>query len=98
MQEPLAPNLKHTRAFAKAWPEPEIVQQLAAQIPWFHACVLLDTHKPIGVAGWTLIKDLPPKLEESLPTVEMLEEELVEVMADEDGDQDKERDVGPEEP
>jgi predicted nuclease of restriction endonuclease-like (RecB) superfamily len=35
-------NLKYMRAFASAWPDRAIVQQLAAQIPWFHNCVLLD--------------------------------------------------------
>ena len=35
-------NLKYMRAFAAAWPDLAIVQQLAAQIPWFHNCVLLD--------------------------------------------------------
>jgi predicted nuclease of restriction endonuclease-like (RecB) superfamily len=35
-------NLKYMRAFAFAWPDRAIVQQLAAQIPWFHNCVLLD--------------------------------------------------------
>jgi predicted nuclease of restriction endonuclease-like (RecB) superfamily len=35
-------NLKYMRAFAEAWPEERIMQQLAAQIPWFHDCVLLD--------------------------------------------------------
>lgn len=35
-------NLKYMRAFAEAWPEDEFVQQVAAQIPWFHNCVLLD--------------------------------------------------------
>lgn len=35
-------NLKYMRAFAAAWPEREFVQQLAAQIPWSHNCVLLD--------------------------------------------------------
>ncbi|MBI3320344.1 MAG: DUF1016 domain-containing protein [Candidatus Omnitrophica bacterium] len=35
-------NLKYMRAFAAAWPQRAIVQQLAAQIPWFHNCVLLD--------------------------------------------------------
>jgi hypothetical protein len=29
-------NLKYMRAFALAWPDEPIVQQLAAQIPWFH--------------------------------------------------------------
>ena len=35
-------NLKYMRAFAAAWPDRAIVQQLAAQIPWFHNCILLD--------------------------------------------------------
>jgi predicted nuclease of restriction endonuclease-like (RecB) superfamily len=35
-------NLKYMRAFAKAYPDQPFVQQVAAQIPWFHHCVLLD--------------------------------------------------------
>ena len=35
-------NLKYMRAFAQAWPNEAIVQQAAAQLPWFHNCVLLD--------------------------------------------------------
>jgi predicted nuclease of restriction endonuclease-like (RecB) superfamily len=35
-------NLKYMRAFAEAWPEEPFVQQVAAQLPWFHNCVLLD--------------------------------------------------------
>lgn len=35
-------NLKYMRSFAAAWPDRSIVQQLAAQIPWTHNCVLLD--------------------------------------------------------
>ena len=38
-------NIKYMRAFAEAWPEESIVQQAAAQIPWFHNCVLLDKVK-----------------------------------------------------
>ena len=38
-------NLKYMRAFAEAWPDEAIVQQAAAQIPWFHNCVLLDKVK-----------------------------------------------------
>ncbi|MGD0951213.1 MAG: DUF1016 N-terminal domain-containing protein [Methanotrichaceae archaeon] len=34
-------NLKYMRAFAEAYPEELIVQQAAAQIPWFHNCVIL---------------------------------------------------------
>jgi len=35
-------NLKYMRTFAEARPEEGFVQQVAAQIPWFHNCVLLD--------------------------------------------------------
>jgi predicted nuclease of restriction endonuclease-like (RecB) superfamily len=35
-------NLKYMRAFAAAWPDEAIVQQLVAQIPWGHCVRLLD--------------------------------------------------------
>ncbi len=35
-------NLLYMRAFAEAYPDEQIVQQAAGQIPWFHNCVLLD--------------------------------------------------------
>jgi len=35
-------KLKYMRAFAEAWPDTSIVQQAAAQLPWFHLCTLLD--------------------------------------------------------
>lgn len=35
-------NLRYMRSFAEAWPDEAILQQLAAKIPWFHNCVLLD--------------------------------------------------------
>ena len=38
-------NLKYMRAFAEAWPDEPIVQQPAAQLPWFHNCILLDKVK-----------------------------------------------------
>jgi predicted nuclease of restriction endonuclease-like (RecB) superfamily len=40
-----ARNLKYMRAFAEAWPDRAIVQQLAAQIPWGQNCLLLDRLK-----------------------------------------------------
>ena len=36
-------NLKYMRAFAEAWPDGEFVQQAAAQLPWGHNLVLLDS-------------------------------------------------------
>lgn len=35
-------NLRYMRAFAQAWPDEAFVQQVAAQLPWFHNCILLD--------------------------------------------------------
>jgi len=35
-------NLKYMRKFAETYRDASIVQQLAAQIPWFHNCVILD--------------------------------------------------------
>ena len=37
-----ARNLKYMRKFAECYPDKEIVQQPAAQIPWFHNCAILD--------------------------------------------------------
>lgn len=45
-------NLKYMRAFAEAWPDESIVQQVAAQIPWFHNCVLLDKVKEPDERLW----------------------------------------------
>ena len=45
-------NLKYMRAFAAAWPKRPFVQQLAAQIPWFHNCVLLDRVSDARTREW----------------------------------------------
>ena len=45
-------NLKYMRAFAEAWPDESIVQQAAAQIPWFHNCVILDSVKSPAEREW----------------------------------------------
>ncbi|WP_020071393.1 PDDEXK nuclease domain-containing protein [Paraburkholderia caledonica] len=51
-------NLKYMRALAQAWPEPQFVQQPAAQLPWFHLCTLLDKVKDIGHRDWYAAKAL----------------------------------------
>jgi predicted nuclease of restriction endonuclease-like (RecB) superfamily len=38
-------NLMHMRAFAKAWPDPEFIQQPVGQLPWGHILVLLTKLK-----------------------------------------------------
>jgi predicted nuclease of restriction endonuclease-like (RecB) superfamily len=45
-------NLKYMRSFAQAWPDAAIVQQAAAQIPWFHNCTLLDKVKSAEERLW----------------------------------------------
>lgn len=45
-------NLKYMRAFAEAWPDEEIVQQLVAQIPWGHNIRLLDKLSDSEVRTW----------------------------------------------
>jgi len=45
-------NLFCMRAFAEAYPNEEIVQQLAAQIPWFHNCLLLDRVEDSTTRRW----------------------------------------------
>jgi predicted nuclease of restriction endonuclease-like (RecB) superfamily len=45
-------NLKYMRAFAGAWPEEPIVQQLVAQIPWGHIVRILDYVKVPAEREW----------------------------------------------
>ncbi|MCP2727902.1 DUF1016 N-terminal domain-containing protein [Symplocastrum sp. BBK-W-15] len=45
-------NLLYMRAFAEAYPDEQIVQQLAGQIPWFHNCVILDRIKDSAERLW----------------------------------------------
>lgn len=51
-------NLKYMRAFAHAWPDEAIVQQLAAQIPWFHNFLLLDKVKDTPEREWYIRKTI----------------------------------------
>jgi predicted nuclease of restriction endonuclease-like (RecB) superfamily len=45
-------NLKYMRAFAEAWPDEDFVQQVAAQLPWFHNCTILDKLKTLAERTW----------------------------------------------
>ncbi|HJT71309.1 MAG TPA: PDDEXK nuclease domain-containing protein [Terriglobales bacterium] len=45
-------NLKYMRRFAEVWAEREFVQQVAAQLPWFHNCVLLDKLRDCDERVW----------------------------------------------
>jgi predicted nuclease of restriction endonuclease-like (RecB) superfamily len=45
-------NLKYMRAFAEAYPDPEIVQQAVALLPWGHHVRLLDSVKDPDERYW----------------------------------------------
>ncbi|WP_116808293.1 PDDEXK nuclease domain-containing protein [Steroidobacter cummioxidans] len=47
-----ARNLKYMRAFAEAWPNQELVQQVAAQLPWGHNTLLLQSVKSAPEREW----------------------------------------------
>lgn len=51
-------NLKYMKRFASVYPNKTIVQQLAAQIPWFHNCVLLDKVKEKKERIWYIGKTI----------------------------------------
>ncbi len=71
-------NLKYMRALAEAWPDEAIVQQVAAQLPWFRNCeyALRDLRKPMGVSEYRLTETLSKQLKGSFPSVRELEAEL----------------------
>lgn len=45
-------NLGYMKAFAEAWPDETILQQLAAKLPWFHNCIILDKIKTSEERLW----------------------------------------------
>ncbi|MBV2234703.1 MAG: DUF1016 family protein [Sterolibacterium sp.] len=47
-----ARNLMYMRDFAESWPDEAIVQQLAAQLPWFHIVVLMMRLKDAATREW----------------------------------------------
>ena len=49
-------NLKYMRAFAEAWPDAEFVQEVLAQLPWYHQLALLDKLPGPGTRRWYAAK------------------------------------------
>ncbi|RRA49256.1 YhcG family protein [Acidipila sp. EB88] len=47
-------NLRYMRTFAEAWPEPTILQQLIAKLPWGHNLRVLDRVKDRPTREWYL--------------------------------------------
>jgi len=76
-------NLKYMRAFAEAWPDIAFVQEVLAQLPWYHQIALLDKvvelkagpFKPehTGQLGFYLSAvDAQMKAEQDGPTIGLL--------------------------
>lgn len=51
-------NLKYMRTFAESWPDPEFVQAVLAQLPWYHQIALLDKLKMQSERCWYASKAL----------------------------------------
>ena len=49
-------NLKYMRAFAEAWPEEPFVQEVLAQLPWYHQLALLDKLDSADQRRWYAAK------------------------------------------
>lgn len=49
-------NLKYMRAFAEAWPDAEFVQEVLAQLPWYHQLALLDKLSGPAARRWYAAK------------------------------------------
>jgi len=45
-------NLKYMRAFAEVWPKIEFVQEVLAQLPWYHQLALLDKLENADSRTW----------------------------------------------
>jgi len=65
------PILKYT-----AFPDPQFVQQAAAQLRVLAEYTLRDMNKAIGLAEYRLSDALPENLKTALPSIEELEAEL----------------------
>ena len=51
-------NLQYMRKFAEAYSRASFVQQAAAQIPWFHNCILIDRVKSLAERSWYIQQTL----------------------------------------
>ena len=45
-------SLKYMRKFAETWPEQKIVQEVLAQIPWYHNLALLEKLDDVDTRLW----------------------------------------------
>ena len=83
-------NLKYMAKFAARFPDRRIVQEVLAQITWYHNIALMDKVKnnvvaeyflkdisePIGVSEYKITSSLPDALEKQLPSVEDIQKRI----------------------
>ena len=83
-------NLKYMAKFAARFADREIVQEVLAQITWYHNIALMDKVKnnvvaeyflkdisePIGVSEYKITSSLPDDLEKQLPSVEDIQKRI----------------------
>lgn len=48
-------NLKYMRKFAEVYPDPQIVQAVLAQLPWWHNLLILEKLKDPEARKWQAI-------------------------------------------
>ena len=66
-----ARNLGYMKRFAEAWPDESNLQQLAAKIPWFHNCVLLQKVKSPEARQWYIQKTVENGWSRSVLTMQI---------------------------
>jgi len=59
-------NLKYMRAFAESYKDSSFVQQTAAQIPWFHNCIIIDKLKSLSEREFYIKKTIETPQTEAL--------------------------------
>ena len=83
-------NLKYMAKFAARFSDRKIVQEVLAQITWYHNIALMDKVKnnvvaeyflkdisePIGVSEYKITSSLPDNLEKQLPSVEDIQKRI----------------------
>ncbi len=88
-------NLKYIRKFAEVYPDPQFMQALLAQLPWWHNVLLLEKLKDFSMRemvcsrGNKNIGALPKELRGTLPTAAEIEAKLTKHKTEDTLDRDE---------
>lgn len=64
-------NLKYMRAFAQAWSDGEFVQEVLAQLPWYHHLALLDKVRTLDERRWYAAKAIENKWSRNILVIQI---------------------------